>query len=276
MLELNQLEQLLTFAECGTLSAAAEKLHLSQPALSRSMQKLENELSVPLFTRQKNRIILNENGELAVDYARNVVEAAREMKEKLVAHERARHTLAIGSCAPAPLWTLLPQIAVSCPDLTITSEIRDLAVLQEGLQNQTYQLVVLPFPLKKPGYLVQKLGEEHLYFTLPPAHPLASRKSLRLADLNGETMLLRPNLGFWTPIVDQAMPDTKFLVQEKEAFNELVKFSILPSFASDLSLRREGWPADRAVIPIEDSCVHITYYACYEKKLKKLLEPSLK
>ncbi len=66
MFELNQLEQLLTVAECGTLSAAAEKLHLSQPALSRSMQRLEAELSVPLFSRQKNKIALNENGRLAV------------------------------------------------------------------------------------------------------------------------------------------------------------------------------------------------------------------
>ena len=59
MFELNQLEQLLTVAEYGTLSAAAEKLHLSQPALSRSMQRLEAELSVPLFSGKKNKIDLN-------------------------------------------------------------------------------------------------------------------------------------------------------------------------------------------------------------------------
>ena len=46
MLELYQLVQLLAIAECGTISKAAEQLHLSQPALSRSMQKLEEELQV--------------------------------------------------------------------------------------------------------------------------------------------------------------------------------------------------------------------------------------
>ena len=74
MLELYQLVQLLAIAECGTISKAAEQLHLSQPALSRSMQKLEEELQVTLFDRQKNKITLNKNGRLAVEQARRVVE----------------------------------------------------------------------------------------------------------------------------------------------------------------------------------------------------------
>ena len=70
MFELYQLEQLLAVAKCGTLSNAAEQLHISQPALSRSMQRLENEIQVPLFIRRKNKIELNENGKLAVEYAK--------------------------------------------------------------------------------------------------------------------------------------------------------------------------------------------------------------
>lgn len=65
MFELYQLEQLLAVSECGTLSQAAEQLHLSQSALSCSMQRLEAELQVTLFTRQKNRIELNECGRMA-------------------------------------------------------------------------------------------------------------------------------------------------------------------------------------------------------------------
>ena len=59
MFELYQLAQLIAFAECGTLAGAAEQLHLSQPALSRSMQRLEAEMEVSLFKRQKNKIKLS-------------------------------------------------------------------------------------------------------------------------------------------------------------------------------------------------------------------------
>ena len=49
MIEIHLLEQLVTFAQCGTLSAASEKLHTSQPALTRSMKKLEADLNVKII-----------------------------------------------------------------------------------------------------------------------------------------------------------------------------------------------------------------------------------
>ena len=66
MIELYELRQFAAFADCGTLVEAAEILHLSQPALSRNMKKLEEELGVPLFSRRKNKLELNENGKYAL------------------------------------------------------------------------------------------------------------------------------------------------------------------------------------------------------------------
>ena len=69
MIEIYLLEQLAAFQEYGTLSESAEHLHLSQPSLSRSMQKLEKQLGVKLFERHKNKLILNDTGILAASYA---------------------------------------------------------------------------------------------------------------------------------------------------------------------------------------------------------------
>ena len=60
MLDLNELEQLTTFADLGTLSKTADALHISQPTLTRTMQHIEETFGVPLFIRGKNRITLNE------------------------------------------------------------------------------------------------------------------------------------------------------------------------------------------------------------------------
>ncbi len=262
--EIYQLEQLLAFAEYGTLSGAAERLHVSQPALSRSMQRLETELQVPLFDRQKNKIEFNENGRMAADCARQVMDKCQDMISRLQAFDRSQRTILVGSCAPAPLWEIPPVLSDLYPDRTISSEIRENDMLLQGLRDDVYQLIILPYAVEEPGITCVKYGEEHLYFSLPPAHPLSGSKGLYMRDLNGETMLLRNRLGFWRDVTDQKMPDTRFLEQEDIAFNELVKSSALPSFTTDVAFHREGNPVNRVNIPILDEEANVTYYCLYK------------
>lgn len=263
MFELYQLEQLLAVAECGTLSRAAEHLHISQPALSRSMQRLEAELQVTLFDRQKNKIELNENGRMAVDYARKIMEQSRDMISRIQAFDRSRRTILLGVCAPAPLWEIPPVLSALYPDWTISSEMRENGVLLRGLRDGIYQLIILPYSVEEPGISCVKYGEEHLYFSLPPAHPLSGSKALYMRDLNGETMLLRNQLGFWRDVTDRKMPDTRFLEQEDIAFEELVKSSALPSFTTDVALRRTGDTVNRVNVPILDEEANVSYYCLW-------------
>ena len=262
--ELYQLEQLLAFAECGTLSGAAERLHLSQPALSRSMQRLEAELQVSLFDRQKNKIEFNENGRMAAEYARQVMEKCQDMILRVQAFDRSQRTILIGSCAPAPIWEIVPILTNLYAERTISSELRENDVLLQGLRDDVYQLIILPFSIEENGISCVKYGEEHLYFSLPPAHPLSGSAGLFMKDLNGETMLLRNHLGFWRELTDRKMPDTRFLEQEDVAFEELVTSSALPSFATDVVLRRAGNPTNRVNIPILDKEANVTYYCLYK------------
>lgn len=276
MFEIYQLEQLLAFAECGTLSGAAERLHLSQPALSRSMQRLEAELQVPLFYRQKNKIEFNENGRMAADCARQVLDKCQDMISRVQAFDRSQRTILVGSCAPMPLWEIPPVLSDLYPDRTISWEMRENDVLLQGLRDDVYQLIILPYPVEEPGISCVKYGEEHLYFSLPPAHPLSGSKGLYMRDLNGETMLLRNRLAFWRDVTDQKMPDARFLEQEDVAFEELVKSSALPSFATDVVLRREGNPVNRVNIPILDKEANVTYYCLYKPRGRNDLSAFLK
>lgn len=281
MFELYQLQQLLVVAGCGTLSGAAEQLHLSQPALSRSMQRLEREVQVPLFVRRKNRIELNKNGELAVEYARRIMDEAAKMAAALREQERRLHTICVGSCAPAPLWEISPALSNRYADMTISSEIRDCNLLEQGLLAGEYQLIILPYPFQREHVHCVEYAREQLFFSLPPSHPLSDRKSLCLHDMNGETMLLRNRLGFWEHIIskDDKMPDTHFIVQNERDFHALVQASVLPNFASDWAMRREGTQPNRVYIPISDTEVHVTYHCCclsQDKTMRAFLSQYLK
>lgn len=78
MIDYQLLEELVTFQETGTLSATAEKLLITQPSVTRGMQKLEDELGVSLFDRTVNRLKLNSTGELAAKLARKALAANQD------------------------------------------------------------------------------------------------------------------------------------------------------------------------------------------------------
>lgn len=267
MFELHQLEQLIAVAECGTLSRAAEELHISQPALSRSMQKLESELQVELFFRSKNKIELNDNGRLAVEYARKVMGQANDMMEQVRSYDRNQRTIFIGSCAPAPLWELTPVLSTLYPNKAVSSEMKDPDVLLQGLMRNDYQIIILPEPVESEELYCTRWGEEHLLFSLPPAHPLSGSKGLHLSDMDGETMLLFSQIGFWKRIPSEKMKSSHFLVQkESYDFEELIRHSALPYFSSDLAVRQQGTIPNRIFIPILDPEANITYYFVTKKQ----------
>ena len=137
MLELYDLEKLVAFRREGTLVAASEKLLISQPALSRSMRKLEDEMGVELFTRSKNRMELNENGLLAADLAEKLLGEADSLVSRVRQLDRSRHTVSVGSVAPEPLWELAAAIGSAYPGMTVSSGLAEADALLARVQDET-------------------------------------------------------------------------------------------------------------------------------------------
>ena len=123
MLNLYKLEQFVSFAELGTLSRVAEKFHISTPSITCSMQHLEESFGVPLFFRGKNRIKLNDTGCFAVEYARKLLADAKQTIDQVQAFDARCKTIVIRSCAPAPLWSLLPKLNAEQPGMMVSSVI---------------------------------------------------------------------------------------------------------------------------------------------------------
>ena len=276
MIEMSQLEQLAAFADCGTLSGAAEMLHISQPTLTRAMQKLEGAFGVPLFTHGKNRLTLNENGELAVEHAKKILAQTDDMVRLVQALDKASRTLSIGVCAPMPMFFLLQQTTALFPEKTVSCEIKSNDELLAGLKAETYQLIVLPFAPEDPDLLSSACGTEQLLFALSPDHPFAQKDGLYMEEINGENMLLLSEIGFWHDICVEKMPLSRFLIQnERFDFDELVQSSILPSFASDWTVRLNGAPKGRVLVPVLDPEATATYYIVCRKKEKQQLRSLL-
>ena len=270
MIELNQLEQLICIAKNKTISKAAQELLISQPALSRSMQRLESDLGVELFDHYKNKIELNKNGELAVKHAQKIIKSIQTMVDDVQEFERSFHTISIATCSPAPMWDIEPLIKELYPQITIQTAVINKKDLLTKLKEKEYHLVITPKYIDDSQCFCIPYIEEDLLLSLPLNHPLASKKEIKFHDLDGQTMLLYSNIGFWHDLHMQKTPKTKYLLQEERlTFNEIVKASTLPSYTSNLSIKREGKMADRVILPINEEEAHVTYYVVMLKENKK-------
>lgn len=278
MIELSELQQLVAFAEEGTLSKAAEALHISQPSLSRSMQNIEDSLQVPLFDRRKNRLALNDNGLVAVEYARKVLEQMDAFISGVKEYERAKRTITVGSCAPAPLWSLLPALSQAYPGMMISSEtLSDSNALIDRLKSGDFLIVVLPFLKEDTDIICRHYIDESLFLSVQPTHRLASRKEVAFSDFDGENMILFSDLGIWQNVHTQKMPHSKFLIQnERFAFNELIDSSVLPCFSTNLSQIYWEPHKSRVNIPISDPEATVAFYVACLKKNQALLNKILR
>ncbi len=280
MIDYNILEQFVTFYQTGTLRETAKKMHISQPALTRNMQKLEAMFEVPLFHRTKNSISLNETGLLVAEDASMLLKQTEIMLRHARDFDRACRTIKLGSCTPAHVAEIIQRITAFYPTSAIASEIKDISQLLEGIKDGTYQFVLLPFCPEDDDLYCRKWGEEHLSFLLPKRHRFARRKALSISEMNGENMLLFQDIGFWHDLVVDKMPDSRFLIQtERYTFLELVENSTMPGFATDAfrNIFPDASPAaDRIAVPITDPEFNVSYYLVCGKgnhdKLKVLFQ----
>ena len=276
MIEMYLLEALAAVDECGTLSAAAEKLRISQPALSRSMKKLEGILNVELFERTKNRITLNETGRIAADYAGKILRSEKDMVQAVRSYDNSLHMLSVGYCAPGPMRIVPATLARCYPELMVTSGMYKEEVLARGLREDQFSMVILTHPLEEEGIVSHYLCSEHLYVSAPPDNELAKREKegVYFREVDGQTFLQIAHVGIWDEIKARMIPHSRIILQEdQETLNAIINTSSLLAFASDISIStfRRKYTPGRVFVPLLDEEATVRFYCAMKKRTEKKL-----
>ena len=263
MLDLLELEQLIAVEELGAFSKTAQRFYVSTPTITRAMRHVEEAFGVPLFDRDKNKVTLNDTGKLAVEHARYVLREAEAAIAQVQAFDRSLRTITVVSCAPAPLWELLPLITRLYPDLSANTRIANLSETERALREGACDAVVLPYRPEDKTLAVRHLMDEQLQLCVKREHPLAERESVTFDEINGFNFLLGSNLGFWNDLCHMKLTASKFLVQSDDfSLAEVIRQSSLPCFTTDAAMRAgfRDVGEDRISIPITDPEVNVTFY----------------
>lgn len=272
MIETYLLEQFVAFARFGTLLKAAEELHITQPTLSRSMKKLEDELGISLFHRENSKLSLNETGKVAAEYAEKALSANQDFIDHVVSFDRHLRTVNIGSSSPFPINELMPTLQDQLSGKTILTELSDNDErLITGLKNHQYDMVILHTLPKDKSLFCQRYMEERIYISIAEEHPLAKKKSVTFNELKDIRILVSANIGFWMDICKKHLAVSDLLVQNStDALDELAEASTLPMFNSDRMIELGYDAPGRISVPISDEDAHATYWVvCRAQEQKK-------
>lgn len=193
-MEWEQLEYFQTLARMQHVTKAAKSLSITQPALSRSIARLENHLGVPLFDRQGRSISLNQYGHIFLRRVQAMMKEYTEGKEEIQALLKPDQGVVSLGFLHTLGTTLVPDLIGSFqqeyPNISFQLKQNHSYWLLERLKSGDLDLCLLASI--KPENPIQwiKLWSEELFVFVPNDHPLASRESITLNEIAGERFIL--------------------------------------------------------------------------------------
>jgi DNA-binding transcriptional LysR family regulator len=188
-LELQQLRQVLALAEHGSFVRAAASLHISQPALSRSIQNLERRFGSDLFVRSSSGAVPTDLGRLYIERARDVLRMADELDREAVSHGKLRTGRVSVGGGPFPADAVLGRAAAKFieqhPGASVRVQARDWDELAQQLRSRELDFFVAEASTlgREPDLEVMPLSAEHpVYLAARSGHPLAESGSVSIED----------------------------------------------------------------------------------------------
>jgi LysR family hydrogen peroxide-inducible transcriptional activator len=175
-MELRQLEQFVAVARARNITRAAAELHLSQPALSRALGRLEEALGQPLFERKPREVVLTDLGTVLLQRAVEILDLVENTFSELSEaglHGRIRLG-AIPTIAPYFLPDLLKDFAHLHPTVSVVVQEDTTDQLIQRCSHGEIDLAILALPVHTKSLRVETLFDEELLLIVPAVHPLVS------------------------------------------------------------------------------------------------------
>ncbi len=192
-MELRLLRSFIAAAEDGNISKAAARLSVTQPALSRQIKTLEDDLGVALLERGAHSFSLTPSGELLLREGRALIERADALEQRVKASAKAQ-TLRVGYSPSLTAGILSPAMeAFSQLHPKARVELSDLSSLEmvEGLQKGTLDVIVTVPPGKVvPDIAWITVQQQAWRVAVPRQHPLVNKATLTPQDLNDQRLVV--------------------------------------------------------------------------------------
>lgn len=180
-------------ADMGGMSAAAKKLHVSQPTVSQAIAELEKYYGVKLFERLSQKLYLTKEGELMLSFSRHILDSFEHMEEVMdqaVKKENLRIgcSVTVGTCL---INDILDQAGIRMPHLRISVVVANSSDIERAILCNEVDIGIVEGILKSSELLITPVCEDELVVVCGSNHPLAKKKTVTLDMLAGQNYISR-------------------------------------------------------------------------------------
>ena len=207
-MEIRQLRAFAAIAETRTFTAAAQRVHITQAAISMQIRQLEHEVGIPLFIRTPRRVVMTEAGERLLERAHHILRehdaALAELAELAGAeHGRLRLGSASGMVSASPLPDILRELRRRHPqaDISVTTGTSDALVRQ--LLAGDLDMAFVSLPVNARNIETELLKRDQLVAVASPEHELAGQRVISPYALAGEKLILGERGGNTRRLIDE-------------------------------------------------------------------------
>jgi LysR family transcriptional activator of glutamate synthase operon len=211
-MDLLQLHYFRTVARLEHVTRAAEELRVAQPALSKTIARLEAELGVPLFDRRGRRVALNTCGRAFLRHVERVFAEMEEGRQELAdLAGLARGTVTVAATTLRLLPDLLGAFRERYPGVSFRLSQASTTEMQAWLVSGEIDLCLASAPITGPALHAVALFTEEILLAVPPRHRLAGRGRISLSEVAAEPFISAKR-GYWSrDLTDEACRQAGFI-----------------------------------------------------------------
>ena len=275
-MNLNQLKIFYCTARYGNLSAAADILFITQPAVTKGIQRLQAHYDIRLFNRFGKKLVLTDAGEALYSIAEKIFqletqaeESIRDYQEKRAGHIRILSSESFGAYyLPSILATFgkkNPHIRISGANLPTEQVVEKTAALQNDVGFISYHV-------DHPKLKIREIMEDRLVIIAATEHPLSQKRCIKARDLEGQTFVMHetgsaPRKAFEALIRKNHLSvEVPIEITSIRAIKKLVESGIGLGVVSEYVARDEIEIGRLRAIPVADDCMKRKYYMVYHRE----------
>jgi DNA-binding transcriptional LysR family regulator len=186
---------------------ASESLHVTQPAISKAVRALEDELGAPLLVRERRRVTLTDAGRVVLERAQGVLDAMRVIEEEVVemsALRRGRLRIGMPPIVGVAFFPpLLAEFHTAHPGIVLELREEGSHHIEALVMNRDLDVGAVVLPTDEKAFGTMPFVRDELRAVLHPSHPLARRRTLSLRELQGTPFVLyRPEFALHGHILE--------------------------------------------------------------------------